>query len=383
MRRSSYLLLAFVLIATACGGGGGSGDGDPDTAQVDTTSPDTAVSETGGEDTGRDVPLPPDTGVRCSSDSDCAGRVGVLMECERSACEAGACVKAVALDGTSCDDGDPCTEGDVCTDGACGGAAKACDDANACTDDTCAAGDCTHVSNTAACDDLSACTTDDVCADGACHGTPMACDDPPAAVCASATTLEVFASPGVCDGGTCTWTSDIVDCPEGCVDGVCEGVDPCETLDCTTPPSVCFGAGTCVDGACAYPFAEAACDDGLGCTEGDACDEGVCAGTPIACDAAPAPDCASATERRTFAAVGTCSADSGECEYEATVETCAGGCVDGQCVTGTVAPAFALTASGALDLSSAMFDAQCVMPGWTGGATMRSAHFVLAPGFVP
>ena len=59
-----------------------------------------------------------------------------------------------------------------------------------------------------------------------------------------------------------------------------EASDPCENVDCSTPPDECHLAGTCEEGDCVYPNApsDTACNDGDACTENTTCDEGTCGG---------------------------------------------------------------------------------------------------------
>jgi hypothetical protein len=54
-----------------------------------------------------------------------------------------------------------------------------CDDGIVCTDDSCVAGTCSYVNNTAPCDDGDICTSVDVCSGGTCAGgSPLDCDAP-------------------------------------------------------------------------------------------------------------------------------------------------------------------------------------------------------------
>ncbi len=82
------------------------------------------------------------------------------------------------------------------------------------------------------------CTTSDLCSEGAscnsagaCVGTPKSCTAPPSPVCADATTLRTFNTPGNCSGGSCSYTSQTAPCPAppataanataSCAKGVC------------------------------------------------------------------------------------------------------------------------------------------------------------------
>jgi hypothetical protein len=82
-------------------------------------------------------------------------------------------------------------------------------------------------------------------------------------------------------------------------------------------------------GACKYPYATGACNDGDACTTGDACNMGVCSGTPVACTAPPPATCADGNTRRSFSAGGSCSG--GTCSYPSSDMACAYGCQAGAC----------------------------------------------------
>jgi hypothetical protein len=188
-----------------------------------------------------------------------------------------------------CSDGDPCTLNTVCEASACvaAGGAGACEDDNACTEDTCAGeAGCQRTPVTADCDDQDACTSGDACQDGVCAGAAtVACDD----------------------------------------------ADPC-TADSCDPVAGCVTA----------PLGGASCDDGDPCTVTDVCKaSGDCGGAVKSCTTPPAPVCADADTRRTFAPVGACDAASGECEYAPTDTACPFGCSNGACADSTcqVAPA--------------------------------------------
>ena len=47
--------------------------------------------------------------------------------------------------------------------------------------------------------------------------------------------LEVFAAPGQCVEGECSYASALTDCALGCAQGACAG-DPCEGVTCDQPP---------------------------------------------------------------------------------------------------------------------------------------------------
>lgn len=202
----------------------------------------------------------------------------------QGACVAGRC-EYPFVEGASCDDSNACTIADTCHNNACTGIAKACDtppgslctnattvqtyDAtgscnaglcvytshtitcstggcrdNQCVADACGsvtcntppsvcyaatgtcsgAGQCSYGFNNAAlCNDNNACTTGDSCNSGVCQGTPMACNTPPADVCTDASTLRSYTRVGSCAVGTCSYTSSLITCPNGCASGACTG----------------------------------------------------------------------------------------------------------------------------------------------------------------
>jgi hypothetical protein len=201
-------------------------------------------------------------------------------------CTADSCVPAggncvFAPQAGPCADGDPCTTDTTCEAGACvaAGAVGLCDDDNACTDDVCLGeAGCERTAVAADCDDKDACTEGDACEAGVCSGaTTLACDD----------------------GNPCT--ADSCDAALGCV---------------------------------AAPATGATCDDADPCTVSDSCDaSGGCGGAAKVCKTAPAPVCADANTRRTYAAAGTCDAGSGACVYAQTDTACPFGCANGVCAT--------------------------------------------------
>ncbi len=184
----------------------------------------------------------------------------------------------------------------------------------------------------------TACT--DRCENGACVNEPCAgvvCNMPPAATCADAQTLMVFASAGTCSQGACSYATVTVPCANGCANGACTG-NPCAGKTCTLPPaSECIGSsvrtyqspGVCdgVSGQCAYSSNDTVC--AAGCANG-ACLNDPCGG--VQCQTPPEPVCTSSTARRVYASPGTCGG--GICGYASATETCANGgaCDAGVCL---------------------------------------------------
>ena len=190
-----------------------------------------------------------------------------------------ACVSTPAS--IPCEDGNLCTIGDTCIDAKCvTGKAKSCEDGLFCTKNACdlPTGGCTLTLLDGPCDDESVCTKDDACKDGLCKaGSTDDCDD----------------------NNPCT--DDTCDPAKGCLnahnDGACEDGDKCTQGDkcvagtCKAAPTVdCDDANPCTDNfcdptlvtdlskGCTATFIVGSCDDGDGCTLGDACKDGTCSG---------------------------------------------------------------------------------------------------------
>jgi Cys-rich repeat protein len=173
----------------------------------------------------------------------------------------------------------------------------------------------------------------DACVNNPCLG--VTCITPPASVCADATQLTVYDTPGSCSNGNCSYGSHNVFCGFGCSSGVCNG-DPCTGVTCNVPPaSYCSAAntltvhdapGTCQQqsGLCQYGTHTEFCS--FGCAAG-ACSGNPCAG--VSCNTPPASYCVDASTVRTYASSGTCSG--GNCSYAHTDSNCPYGCVNGVC----------------------------------------------------
>jgi hypothetical protein len=181
------------------------------------------------------------------------------------------------------------------------------------------------------CSDGDPCTVGDTCKTGVCKGVPRVCDQPPAAACVSGSQLLTWDKVGTCQQGACVYAQKQITCGAGgCVANQCT-TDPCGTISCTTPPSLCFKpAGTCSAGQCSYAYDDGAtCNDGDPCTEIDQCNTGLCKGKPKACLAPPANICSDPATLKVYDAVGTCGA--GACSYSYHFVTCAAGCAAGRC----------------------------------------------------
>ncbi len=208
---------------------------------------------------------------------------------------------------------------------------------------------CRELSNGVSCVPADGCL-EGMCRVTGCATTAKRCSEPPGATCTNATTLKTFDSVGLCSSGACAYNSTDRTCANGCEAGRCKDMpDPCAGVTCQSPPSVCYAAGgTCANGSCSYAFANGTrCEDNDMCTENDTCNAGLCRGSAISCATPPAAMCRDASTLRTFAAIGSCSANT--CAYAPQDTVCANGCVAGAC---TVAPAGGLAQTAYLKASA-------------------------------
>jgi len=193
----------------------------------------------------------PDGGValECDAARPCEAPV---EPCLRSVCRSGVCVEEPQSG--SCEDGDPCTEGDRCEAGVCvPGSPKACSASASCRVASCdpETGACVEAlaPDGTLCSDGDGCTTGEACQEGRCvDGAPFVCpltDCMIANRCYSALSrcVPVFAP----DGTPC---SDANVCTEGdsCREGQCAAGPPADR------------ASRCSEGLC---FSEVASAVGL------------------------------------------------------------------------------------------------------------------------
>jgi hypothetical protein len=99
-------------------------------------------------------------------------------------------------------------------------------------------------------------------------GPGCTCTAPPAASCISSSTLRTYAKAGTCDGNACAYEYSDTVCMSGCDKSACVGDDPCDGIQCLTPPTnSCSGntltkyspSGTCSAGACTYSASATTC----------------------------------------------------------------------------------------------------------------------------
>jgi hypothetical protein len=162
----------------------------------------------------------------------------------------------------------------------------------------------------------------------------VTCDRPPSSACVSDQVRRSYSAHGSCANGLCSYGHTDTTCQNGCDEGACMGPDPCDGVDCTSPPAgfcadshtlVSYpSSGTCAGGSCNYAASNVSCAQS--CVSG-ACQGDPCAG--VSCDQPPATYCAKPDTLRTFAASGNCSA--GDCTYSFSDTHCAGGCQNAAC----------------------------------------------------
>lgn len=189
-------------------------------------------------------------------------------------------------------------------------------------------------------------TCTDGCADGACidPACEIECVRPPTSSCTSAGVARRYADVGVCvDGGRCTYalteencTTAGLRCDAATVTCV---ADPCEGVDCSTPPPAecdgnvvveSTGSGTCTAGTCAWPVRFTDCG-ALFCDDGECVTRNPCSG--ITCgEPAPGPTC---DGNIAVTAFDNSYCLSGECRWDEERVDCAEGggvCEAGACI---------------------------------------------------
>lgn len=181
---------------------------------------------------------------------------------------------------------------------------------------------------------------DSGCSDGGCVDAPcvgLFCDRPPASSCDDATHLRIFDErTGVCALGGCTYQPTVVDCPNGCADGQCKG-NLCAGKSCLAPPpSVCLNEASVrrfvIPGTCAAGLCKYLAVDSS-CANG--CVDGVCTAdlcSAVTCVQPPTDTCIDSKTRHVFETSGRC--ESGHCLYAPAVVACAASewCNGGRCV---------------------------------------------------
>jgi sulfatase modifying factor 1 len=335
-------ILALALVAgssTACIGFAGLGD-DPDSYG---RRPDTGIASDASDGEGG-IARDGGAGDGCTSETD--------SELKAAQCGVGSCGTRTVRDvcnvertvdcGSTCASppsttcADPFTKRDypstgtcqsgVCTyapiDSSCG--APTCAGGRATAAGTCSGGMCTAGATTT----CGFGCAGDVCAGDPCEG--VTCDTQQAPTCKNATTRTTYAATGTCSGGSCSYAPTDT---------------ACAPATCTA--NVATAASVCTAGAC-LPGAQTSCSWG--------CNGSVCAADPClttTCNAPPAPTCADATTRRTFAATGACSSATGSaaCSYAPTNTPCPAGqaCIGGQCATETGATTAGMSGPGLSD----------------------------------
>ncbi len=211
-------------------------------------------------------------------DDDCDGQTdepstGMCVDgkfCTYDNCIAGACQHPPQTG--PCDDGSACSSGDKCSDGDCVGVAVVCDDKIVCTADVCdPLKGCTFgPDDNAACNDGNVCSVGDACKGGVClSGAATVCDD------SNPCTTDS------CDSKAgCAFIANALPCNDG--DG-CSLGDACKGGACTpTGKLPCNDGNPCTDDSCdgklgcVFTPNTLPCTDSNVCTEGDVCKDGAC-----------------------------------------------------------------------------------------------------------
>lgn len=254
-------------------------------------------------------------------------------------CSAGVCIYASQY--TVCQHG--CSMGQCAAD-PCIGVTCATPPANTCTNasylkvfdtpGTCSEGNCSYSSHE------EYCTFG--CASGTCNGDPCQgkiCNTPQANYCSDNTHLVVYSTPGTCANGTCSYANQSQFCAFGCAFGACKN-DPCAGVTCNTPTAAyCIDAsklrkydaiGTCSGGSCTYGSTDVDCPNGCmngackdcttdaQCSAGKWCDNGAC--TACTVDAHCGTTCSNCLASGQTCQGGTCACATG-------TKLCGGNCV--------------------------------------------------------
>ncbi len=174
----------------------------------------------------------------------------------------------------------------------------------------------------------------DVCAE-------LSCVIPPPPGC-DGTDRVRFVEPAACVAEECVWAEERFDCAilgGFCADGRCVADDPCDGVDCSSPPpptcadgfAITFAIGACASGACNWAEIRTDCR-----AAGQFCDDGACvAADPclgVTCTTPPAARCDDDIRVESLLP-GSCV--DGACRYTLGVEVCGTSdeiCVDGACV---------------------------------------------------
>ena len=214
------------------------------------------------------------------------------------------CLHGRCLDGTplphmfQCDDADPSTDDDGCVNGVCQGTPNLCYDVTCVNPDQCTLSSCDPASGACVttpkpdgsfCDDANIFTTNDGCLGGVCQGVNL-CDE---VTCATPPECQLFEPSFVngCFRGQCMFVEDVdgSSCNDGdpltendvCSWGACSGVDPCIGVTCPVVDNSCTVQSRCVSAHCTTAFDmedDTLCDDGNNRTEDDRCLAGRCSG---------------------------------------------------------------------------------------------------------
>lgn len=195
----------------------------------------------------------------------------------------------------------------------------------------------------------SSCTVNGRCsAEGSVCEVNDDCDEPPVVLSCDGDVLVGYANVGVCDlsgaNAACTYSQIRTPCELGCTATGC-AADACESKLCDVAPAPRCGAdgvtrityesnGVCEgEGQCVYPEVADSC--ALGCVNGQ-CLQGACEN--IVCNTPRVSKC-DGNVAMSYAALGTCDDTNGSpvCDYPLTFQHCGyvnGTCEDAMCIDG-------------------------------------------------
>ncbi|HEY4179401.1 MAG TPA: hypothetical protein VGM90_21300 [Kofleriaceae bacterium] len=181
-------------------------------------------------------------------------------------------------------------------------------------------------------------------------GTCGTCNAP-ANVCVDGAHVRHYSAG--CTGSTCSTSSVIIDCPDGCAAGACLA-DPCAGVVCTDPSPTCSGStlrtmsSTCVGGSCVVSESDETCASG--CTAG-ACNATTCGTTTCS---SPAPT--TCLDAKVLSGPAELSGCNGSTCTTATLQTlCSQGCFAGECDAGSTESIFMPSPPGGSWLGATAF----------------------------
>ena len=215
------------------------------------------------------------------------------------------------------------------------------------------------------------------------------CNSPPATTC-EGSSVKTYSSAGTCSGGTCSYSSSLTSCPNGCENGVCKA-NFCDTATCSSVSKTCPDGFTtsctqtcdrtaqsctaCEPSCAGHETASGGSSTSSNGTTSSGGSGGASNGTSdpcssIVCNTPPTTTC-DGNNIRFFSSPGACN--NGACSYPETGYACQNGCSNGECVNGTsgsgggTGPLCEAIQTLGVDGSGrcSTFPSTCLPPGWT------------------